>query len=277
MVGAIAATACQTSHSPVRLEERLDLISAQAERDSLFQELAQSSQAITDIATELAKVAPAGGPTAESPDLRTTLNDREYVVSRVRDVTARLKDTEARLATSERRAARLVRQRDTLAGNLGLAQSVILDLQRTLAGQKEALAGLAAQLDEVSAASEVLADSVTRLADQRNTAYYVIGTREELVARGVLVADGRRSVPLVGRRDVQPARELPLGEFTSIDRSRISEIPLPDTSRTYRIVSRQNLAHLDGDHRKGRVQGSIRITSAEGFWEPGRYLIVVAQ
>jgi hypothetical protein len=71
---------------------------------------------------------------------------------------------------------------------------------------------------------------------------------------------------------------LPLGEFTSIDRSSIREIPLPRTNRKYRIVSRQNLAYLGSwVGEQGTVKGSIAINSPESFWEPSKYLIVVEQ
>ena len=111
-----------------------------------------------------------------------------------------------------------------------------------------------------------------------NTAFYVIGTRAELLAKGVLVEDGHKDVPLFGTRSVAPARELPLQEFTSIDRTSIRQIPLPRADRKYRIVTRQNLAYLNpGSPKKGQVKGEIAIASPDKFWEASRYLIVVEQ
>jgi len=118
---------------------------------------------------------------------------------------------------------------------------------------------------------------VSHLADEQRTAYYVIGTRKELLQKGVLVADGHRSIPLVGKREVAPARDLPLQEFTSIDRSKVTEIPLPDSTRKYRIVSRQSPAYLAPASWKNSVRGTLRIQDADAFWEPSRYLIVVAE
>jgi hypothetical protein len=123
-----------------------------------------------------------------------------------------------------------------------------------------------------------LADSLYHLTDRQTTAYYVVGSRRELIARGVLVEDGHRAIPLVGRKGVTPARELPLQEFTSINWNETTEIPLPHPERHYRIVSRQNLASLQSwVGRKGAVKGSIAIATPASFWEPSRYLIVVEQ
>ena len=117
---------------------------------------------------------------------------------------------------------------------------------------------------------------MVHLTDDHNTAFYVVGTRDELLAKGVLVEDGHRNIPLVGTRGVAPARELPLKEFTSIDRSSIREIPLPRKDRKYRVISRQDLAYLSSwTGKKGEVQGPIAIAAPEKFWEPSRYLIVV--
>ncbi len=277
---ALLALACESrSRLPRDLAPRLDLLEAAAQRDSLFQELAETGRVVAEIGRELARFErPERGGTPESPDLQITLSDREVVLARVREVATRLEEAESRLAASQRRAWRLAQQRDSLGGELARAAALIADLQRTAEIQKEALAGLAAQLDDLSAANLALADSVSSLTNDRNTAYYVAGSRRELLARGVLVQDGGRSFPLVGRRRVRPASSPPLGEFTSIDRSRIREIQLPDSTRTYRIVTPQNLASLaEPVSRNGRVRGRIRIASEREFWEPSRYLIAVEE
>lgn len=46
----------------------------------------------------------------------------------------------------------------------------------------------------------------------------------------------------------------------------------------YRIVSRQNLAHLTSwVGQRSTVKDRIAIGDADRFWEPSRYLIVVEQ
>jgi hypothetical protein len=275
VVGATLAAACHTARRSVVQLDELDPVRLAAERDSLFRELAQASQTITDIGTELAKVKSNAKPGPESPELHTTLSDQEFVVARARELTARLGEAEGHLAQSQRRASRLAQQRDSLGSELTLAQSVISDLQRTLASERETVASLTTNLETLSTANRALTDSVSSLTSDHNTAYYVIGSRKDLVARGILV-EGRRSFPLVGRRSLLPARELPVREFTSIDRTQVRDISLPDSTRSYSIVSRQNLADLvEAPDHEGTVRGHIQIAEADGFWEPSKYLIVV--
>jgi hypothetical protein len=270
----LVATACQPQKaSSPGLDRRLTEASLSAERDSLIMEVAATGKLLTEIQAELDRLPPAGmavSANAESHAPETAYDLRRTTLERIRATTTRLKTAESRLATTERRLARITTARDSLKSELGTLNAV-LDEQRA------AVAALSGRLEAATAENNNLAEHLYSLAHEQNTAYYVVGTRKELLAKGVLVEDGHRAIPLIGRRGVTPARDLPLGEFTSIDRSNSLELPLPDTSRRYRIVSRQNTAHLIGDQGNGVVHGAIQIASPDGFWEGSRYLIVVEQ
>ena len=280
LTAVLAAAACHSSaptpHSP-GLARQLAQVSLAAERDSLLQEVAANGKLLGDIQTELAKVTPKPAPgTPESPALEVTTDQRTFTLERVREITTRLKTADAQLAASERRAHRLTHAVDSLTADDSAAKSTIGDLVTIMGTQRETITSLTSQVEGLTVKNQVLADSVYRLTDDHNTAYFVVGTRSELLAKGIIVADGHRAIPLIGRRAVQPARHLPLSEFTSIDRTTTREIPLPSPNRSYTIVSRQNLSHLVSQAgEKGQVTGSIAIASPEEFWEPSKYLIVV--
>ena len=283
LTAVLVATACSTSDPRPRspgLEHQLQELALVAERDSLQLEVAATGKLLTDIEGELARalpVAPATG-VAESPVLEITKDRRSYTLDRVREVATRLKSTEARLVTSERRVRKLTQAVDTLTEGVAAARIVAAQLAEEIGSQRLTIDGLTARVEGLLIENLTLAESVDRLTDRQTTAYYVVGSRKELIQRGVLVEEGHRGIPLVGRRGVSPARELPLQEFTSINWSETKDIPLPDPNRRYRIVSRQNLAALDsGMGDKGAVQGTITIGTPESFWAPSKYLIVVEQ
>jgi uncharacterized coiled-coil protein SlyX len=270
-------TAC--SRSQAGLDHKLQEMAVIAERDSLLREVTTNGKLLGEIQDELTKVQPkpAGG-TPESPALEVTTDQRTFVMERVKEVTKRVKDLQTRLAGSEKRAGQLSRQVDSLGGEFSAAKATIDDLNAIVATQRENLTALAGQVEQLTGENLILADSVLHLTDDHNTAFYVIGTRTELLAKGVLVEDGHKDVPLFGTRGVAPARELPLQEFTSIDRTSTRQIPLPRADRKYRIVTRQNLAYLSpGSQEKGQVKGEIAIAAPDRFWEASRYLIVVEQ
>lgn len=282
LTAVLVAAACHSERPTPRspgLDRQLQQLALAAERDSLLAEVADNARLLGDLETELQRVAPKPRPgQAESPALEVTKDQRTIVLERVRGITTRLKTAETQLAQSERRARRLTRVADSLATGFTEAKGTIADLVEIVGRQREQVTALTTQVDLLTEVTLTLSDSVQRLTSDWNTAYFVVGSREELVRKGVLVEDGRRAIPLVGRRDATPARELPLQEFTSIDRATIHEIPLPRPDRKYRIVSRQNLAHLTSAvGRQGTVTERIAIGDSEGFWAPSRYLIVVEQ
>lgn len=282
LTAVLVASACQSEHSTVRspgLDRQLHHLAIAAERDSLLAEVADNARLLGDLETELQRVAPKPRPgQPESPALEVTKDQRTIVLERVREITTRLKTAETQLAQSERRARRLTRTTDSLSTGFTEAKSTIADLVEIVGRQREQVTTLTTQVALLTEVTLTLSDSVQRLTSDWNTAYFVVGSREELVRKGVLVEDGRRAIPLLGRREATPARELPLQEFTSIDRATIREIPLPRPDRRYRIVSRQNLAHLASSAgQQGVVTERIAISDAEKFWEPSRYLIVVEQ
>lgn len=281
LTAVLVSAACHSEPTPRSpgLARQLQEVALTRERDSLLQEVAANGALLGDLQAELSKVErkPATG-TPESPALEVTKDQRAYTLERVRDLTSRLRTAETRVATSERRVRRLGERADSLDAGLTEARGVVTGLATIVETQRSAINALTAQLDGLVTENRTLSDSVLRLTDDHNTAYFVVGTRAELLAKGVLVENGHRSVPLLGHRGVAPARELPLREFTSIDRSAIREIPLPRANRRYRIVSRQNLGYAgSGAGERGTVKGSIAINSPESFWEPSKYLIVVEQ
>lgn len=277
----LVSTGCRQHGSPEQISamhrQPQQLIALAAERDSLIREVAANGALMTDITAELDRIQVKKASSPESPELRTTLNDREFLLSRVKDVAARVKDSENRLVASQRRINRLVKVSDSLSADLVEYRNTVTDLTTVLDTQRASLAALTAKVGGLEVWNEALRDTVNTLADRNSTAYFVIGTRKELLEKGLVVEEGGK-FPIFGKKALTPARDIPLQEFTSIDTRIVGEIPLPRADRKYRIVSRQNLVHLASEtDPKGRLSGSVRIASAEGFWEPSKYLIIVEQ
>ena len=106
--------------------------------------------------------------------------------------------------------------------------------------------------------------------------YYVIGTKDSLKAKGIIVEEGGSKILFFGSKAVQPARVLNEADFTAVDRRVVMEIPSPMTTERYKIVSRQNTDYIENKpDSKGRVTGGVKIASPEGFWAPSKFLILV--
>src|SRR5262249_8668079 len=146
----------------------------------------------------------------------------------------------------------------------------IAQMQGTIEQQAQQIAAMQAKLDDFD---KQLANE--RLAMAR--AYYVIGTEDELIQKGIIVKEGGANL-LIKRigRTLVPARTLNADAFTPIDTREVHAIAVPDTTRRYQIVSRQSLDDVKVSERDGTsFRGSLEIPDAEKFWAASRYLIIV--
>ncbi|HEY9226809.1 MAG TPA: hypothetical protein VIP11_09195, partial [Gemmatimonadaceae bacterium] len=146
----------------------------------------------------------------------------------------------------------------------------IAELTGTIEQQAQTIAAMQARLDDFD----------KQLATERtaaNRAYYVIGTEDELIQKGVIVKEGGTNL-LIKRvgRTVVPARELNKAAFTPIDTREVHAIDVPDSTKRYQIVSRQSLDDVKVATREGTsFRGALEIPDSEKFWAPSRYLIIV--
>ena len=257
-----------------------------------------STRFVNDINTELAKLKSRqradqlNAKMLTESDISSIKEERAAVVTRIHALVARLDSSEARVSTLRARASRLAAHDSTLVAQVAQYEKTIADLRSTVEQQKAEyestiqrqtmqIASLNSKVDTVTQENVKLAgekmaltDTVTNLMTEKNTAYYVIGTKDELVKAGILVEEGHKRFLLVGSRPVAPARDLDPSKFTKIDRLHDRTINFPEGD--YQIFSRQNPSFASPLNAKdGKISGGLRIDQPESFWANSRYLIVV--
>ena len=270
------------------LQAQLDQVTAlSAEKDTLLQAVAENARLMNEINAEMAKVkdlkagvAPVvGAEGGQQPEA----DQRAIVLARVKEMTERLNDAEKRLGASQARIRRLSKQSDSLKADLSSLETTVAEYQQMIATQRveiatmsEQLATTQAEVATLSVEKAALIDTVTAITDRSNTVYYVIGTKDSLKAKGIIVEEGGSKVLFFGSHALQPARVLNEADFTAVDRRVVMEIPSPMTTQRYKIVSRQNTDYVENKpDSKGRVTGGVKIASPEGFWAPSKFLILV--
>ncbi len=272
----LAAAACGPSPEVRTRLATLDTVSAQ--KDSLLQEVALQARLLSDVSAELANV--------QVKDLRVSAESpraaqHDSMVQKVRYIVARVDESERRLRESQRRIRGLTHVSDSLRSTL---EATVTNLQGVIETQRTQIATLAAQVDTLQTQNTALNAENVALKDSvsvENTVFYVVGTKEELKQKGIVVEEGGSRVLFILWRageTLAPARDLDPTQFTAIDRRRTTEIPLPHPDGRYRIVSRQDLSQLATPRDdRGRIMNtaSLRISSPRDFWRTSRFLIVV--
>ena len=272
------AAGCEPGINPETQAQLATLDTVAAQRDSLFNEVADNARLLNEISVELERVEglpPFDSSTAESPvGMR-----RANLLHKVQQVTAKLADTERRLATSRAQLQRSRQETDTLKGRVSALEQMVVGFEEMIASQRITIESFTERVTMLEAENVELRDTVTELATRQSMAYYIVGTKDELLERGIIVKEGGARVLFIFGRTgetLQPARDLDPSQFTPINLREVTEIPLPDSTAEYLIASRQDLAYLaEPPAENGRVRGSVRIGAPEQFWLPSKFLIVV--
>ena len=272
----VAATACGTSAETER--KLADLEQASAQRDSLLQEVAVSARLLNDVSTALQKVQVRGRQIRVSSET-PLLAQRDSMMQKLRYVVARVSETEARLNESQQRIKKLTNLSDSLRSTL---DSTVTNLGAILESQKTTIVTLTEQVTRLETENVALRDTVANVTERENTVYYIIGTKQQLKEKGIIVEEGGSRVLFVLWRTgsvLAPARELDPSQFTPINKRDVTHINL-DAAAEYRIASRQDLEYLGTPRtEQGRITGasSLEITAPEQFWRNSKFLIIVQE
>ena len=251
-----------------------------AQRDSVSRVLGDAEDFIGKIDNSVSRVKGLGAkssPKDGEGGLQDQVKRRKEMLSRVEALVARAQETAKQVAALKDRERLLLAENGVLkdslsadAKRLEADAKQIAELQGTIDQQAHSIAELQAKLDDFD----------KQLAAERTSAakaYYVVGTEDELIRKGVIAKEGGTNLIFkrVGRTLV-PARELNTEAFTSIDTRVVHEIGLPDTTKKYQIVSRQSLDDVKVGERDGaKFRGPLEIPDSDKFWAASRYLIIV--
>lgn len=287
LMAAIALTVAGCDASKEKLNTAMaDNQRISAEKDSLLTEVMSNATLVNDINTELAKARNLGAnPVAPGEASASKAGaDRQVVLGKIRDAITRLNESEAQLERSKARLASMSKKDNRLIAQINEYQKTVADLKATIEtqqaeytaiidSQKVQIVALHATVDTATQVNTQLTTEKQALVDTMNTVYYTVGTKDELVKKGVAVQEGSKFL-VFGGHHLAAARSLTPPAFTIINRMQDSMIPLPDSTKSYKIITRQNLDFTQGADKDGKFKSSIRITSPEQFWAASKYLIV---
>jgi hypothetical protein len=243
-------------------------------------------------------------PLVPNGEIGDTLSERALLEAKRTRIAANLERLTAKLRTSDSLWRAAVAS-DSNTRNALASQGETLAMFKTLAESRAVqFAEFEQRIDSLRVENRALADerdrmrdSLTRLASRVGRVYYVVGTREELLANGVIreVTVQRKNWKGWQReRQLIPAREAELsklatirsafgsiaaadddedadveqqgavrapenGEFRELDRNRDTVLTLPSLRRGHlRVLSAQDVRFADGVEQDGRLGGSRR-------------------
>ena len=250
-----------------------------AQQDSLLQGFQQTTQLLADIDKELSNLK---GLKSHVPlDTKGEgQNDpqaayRASLVGKVQEVTALLQQSRARVkALSDKNSA--------LATKVATYEQQIAGFQQIIDQNKEQLAALNIKVDslttantEITTQKTAVTDTMLALRKTENTVYFVVGTKDELMQKGIVAEEGSKFL-FFGSKALVPGRQLDKAHFTPINKWDDVPIVLHITDKPYKVVSRQDPQFIEaGKDSAGKFNGELHITQPAEFWSSSKYLIIV--
>lgn len=298
LVAALFTGACTDTASRARADSlQAALATASAERDSLqglvagtsaekdraLAQVVEASKFADEVDAELRQVR---GLTSKVSVNKSDESGKTEAAAAQKDILDRLKQMRQRLAARQSQVRALLDTLKTMRADSTAAATLLADLNARLEQRdkeivvfQEEIRSLRTQNEKLTAEKSVLTDTVKAMDVRENRVFYVVGTRRQLIADGVVTEEGGSRGLLIVKlgKSLVPARTLDESRFTRADRREVLTIPLPRNDRAYRIVSRHDVGLIEAAKKEkdGSFRGeSIRITDPSKFWSPSRYLII---
>lgn len=269
-------TGCPDAEPPPEMEAEISRL--QAERDSLETALSEAERGAGELRADIEQIELPEEFLAELDEPPRTAADT------LRALATRAETAEEGRSSAEARAWTLQQRVDSLRSaqneateayesQLEAARDTIRDLEAEIDRHVAEIEGLEEEIERLRSAVEELGGTL-------GTAHYVIGTREELLQRGVVrEAGGARVLGFLWRRGevLVPVRDKDPAEFRMLDLREDREIPLPRPDALYQILSRHDPDDLGPDVAEdGSFRGDrLEIRDPEGFAASSRFLIIL--
>ena len=286
IVGTLSGCVSKKRYDETVLEQRR----VNEQKDSLVADVLAATQMVTEINADLARVKALGVSPVSSGDrpLAGKAEERAVVLGKIREVIARLETAEQQVDAQKKKIGSIGSERTKLLANLDRFSKTIEDL-KSAAMQQEALITeqkgeiqtltsrvdtLTVQTNQLTVEKVAVKDTLTRVVDESNTVYYAVGTKDELIKRGIIVSEGSKFL-FFGGKTVVAARDLKPALFQRLDRRRDTVLTVPEPNQEYKIVTRQSPTLLASTVTPdGHVKGDLHIASP-AFWDNGKFLILV--
>jgi uncharacterized protein (DUF3084 family) len=275
---AIAITSCGKKE----LEEKL--ITQQALNDSIQAALNKRNAEVEDLFAQLneieqsldemsAKYVAANKLKNASGEM--TADKRSKIKAQLSDINQILSANKSKVDALNRKLSTTGKDNESLRKLVANLEARIFEQEQQiqtlineLEQKKATIAGLNKNIEDLNQQNASKDKHILQIEDEKNTAYVFIGTRKELIEKGVITRAG--GFLGIGRKSLVSG-DANLSENNKIDIRRIDDISLP--SKKIKIVSPQpeNAYRLNGDENKPT---SLTITDPVKFWEKSRVLII---
>lgn len=255
--------------------ENSKLIAETMQKDSTITLLFQAFNEIEEnLELIKAKQSVISGQTKGNPelnsDVRERINDDIQAINDLMDKNKRtiasmkkkLKEANIKMAEFERVIERLNKQVEE-------KDVEINGLKDQLVKMNFKVEELNARIDTISQESQQKTEIIESKTAELNTAWYVYGTKKELIQKGIIAKSG--GVLGIGSNK-KVSDEVDKSYLTKIDITKLTEIPLNVKYATIKTTHPSSSYSLQ---KEGKIISKLVITDYKKFWESSKLLVIV--
>lgn len=241
------------------------------ELEGLFQELNNIDSSLTQVTntyTSVSKVANTSGEI--SKDTKANIKDKISIINNIlAESKKKVANVNSKMKKDNKENAQLKAFVKNLESRIQEQEEQIQALTAELAKKNIQIENLTKNVDELNTRTKQKDAQIMKIEDEKNVAYFVVGTKKELIAKGLV--DRKGGFIGLGKSEVF-ANNADFSNLTKIDIRNTQEIPL--TGKKIKIITSHSTSSysLEGNPK---MPSSIRITNPEQFWRGNKCLVIM--
>lgn len=151
-------------------------------------------------------------------------------------------------------------------------KTAVIEREAEIVRLKNEIRNLNIQIAALESTVSVLDNVIEQQEKELVTAYYIVGTEEQLRQKGIIESSGG-ILGLIGRT-VVPAKEFDLSQFSTIDISVTDQVQINANVQDVELITTHNASTYELVP-KGNKQTLLKIKDTDGFWQKSKYMVVL--
>ena len=241
------------------------------ELQGLFQELNDIDSSLTQVTNTYSSVSKVANTSGEiSKDTKANIKDKISIINNIlAESKKKVANVNSKMKKDNKENAQLKAFVKNLEARIQEQEEQIQALTAELAKKNIQIENLTKNVDELNTRTKQKDAQIMKIEDEKNVAYFVVGTKKELIAKGLV--DRKGGFIGLGKSEVF-ANNADFSNLTKIDIRNTQEIPL--TGKKIKIITSHSTSSysLEGNPK---MPSSIRITNPEQFWRGNKCLVIM--
>ncbi|MDR0970951.1 MAG: hypothetical protein LBM25_01025 [Bacteroidales bacterium] len=244
-----------------------------AELEELFQELNSIEQSLSDVTSKYSNVNKLKNTSGE----KITKNTRERITSEIQNINELLASNKQKLSKLSKQVSgqgdknkELVTFVENLQKQLNDQEAQIQALTSELQEKKIVIENLNKNLSDLSKQNQEKDQQILQVETEKNTAYYIVGTKKELQEQGIVNVKG--GFLGIGRK-TNVNNDSELSKYTKVDIRHFDLITLNGEDKIKIMTTHPSTSYtIEGTAKKPT---GIKITDPSKFWGKSKFLIIM--